>query len=55
MRALGVVPVDPLSNQAPSFSEVGKVVLPDALFLETAKETLDETILLGRVLGVMNS
>jgi hypothetical protein len=54
MRTPGVVPFDPLSNGGASFGEAAEVVQPDALLFETAKEALDEAILLGRK-GVMNS
>ena len=47
MRPFGVVPFNPLSNGRPGFGEIAKVILPHAFFLETTKEALDETVLLG--------
>src|SRR5271167_2367208 len=49
MRTPGVIPFDPLSNGGTSFGEAAEVVQPDTLLLETAKEALDEAILLGRI------
>ena len=49
MRTPGVVPFDPLGNSSASFGEAAKVMQPDALFLETTKEALDEAILLWRI------
>lgn len=36
-------------------SEVGELVLPDALLLEAAKEAFDNSVLLGAGWGVVNS
>src|SRR5208282_2238473 len=42
-------PANPLSKGSSGFGEVAKVVLPDALLLETAKEAFDNSILFGSV------
>jgi hypothetical protein len=47
VRALGVVPFDPLGNSTASFGETGEVMQPDAL-LEITKEALDEALALER-------
>ena len=49
MRTPGVVPFDPLSNGGASFGKAAEVMQPDALFLETTKEALDEAVLLWRI------
>jgi len=49
VRPFRVVPIDPPPNHAPSFPEAREVVLPGALLLQAAKESLDETVLLRRV------
>lgn len=49
MRALGVVPFDPLSNGSAGFDEAAEVALPDTLLLESVKEASDDSVLLGRV------
>ena len=49
MRPFGVVPANPLSKGSSGFGEVAKVVLPDVLLLETAKEAFDNSILFGSV------
>ena len=49
MGPFGVVPANPLSEGGSGFGEVAKVVLPDALLLETAKEAFDNSILFGSV------
>ena len=49
VRTAGVVPLNPLSNGAPSFGEAAKVMQPDTLLFKTTKEALDETILLRRI------
>src|SRR5271163_103436 len=46
VRALGIIPMDPLSNGVARFGEGAEVVLPDAFFLETAKEAFDDAVLL---------
>jgi hypothetical protein len=49
MRPLGVIPFNPLSNGGAGFGEADEVMLPDTLFLETAKEAFDEAVLLRRI------
>src|ERR1700733_13159442 len=49
MRTSGVIPFDPVGNSSTSFGEAAKIMQPDALFLETTKEALDEAVLLWRV------
>src|SRR5580693_10672157 len=49
MRTAGVVPLNPFSKRRASLGEAAKVVQQDALFFETTKEALDETVLLGRM------
>src|SRR5579884_187397 len=41
--------MDPARDGSASLGEASEVVLPDALLLEAAKETLDDSVLLGRV------
>lgn len=48
VRSLVVVPLQPDTHSVTGFGKAGEVLLPDALFLETAKEALDQTVLLGR-------
>ena len=49
MRTTCVVPIDPLGNCAPCFLKTGKIVLPNAFFLQAPKETFYDAILLRRV------
>ena len=49
VRALLVVPLDPVSNAPSRLLKRLKRVLPDTLFFETPKESFDQAILLGCV------
>ncbi len=49
MRALVVVPLHPVSNDLPRLLKRLERLLPDTLFFETAKEPLNQPILLGRI------
>src|SRR5215472_3261087 len=51
VRARLVVPVDPRPQLPPGLLVTDEVVLPDALFLETAEEALDDPVLLRCVGG----
>jgi hypothetical protein len=42
----GVLPLDPLSSCSSSFGEVAEFVLPDTPILATAKEALDDSVVL---------
>ena len=44
-----VIPGHPVPNDTPRFLKRLELVLPDTLFLETAKEPFDDPILLRRV------
>jgi hypothetical protein len=44
-----VVPMNPVGGRGPRLSEAGKVVLPGALFPETAEEALHDSVLLRSV------
>ena len=49
MWPLGVVMPDPLPNDLSGMGQIFKMMLPDALLLDGPDETLDQTILFGRV------
>jgi len=49
MGATRVVPVEPGADDLPGLREALKLMLPDTLFFETAKEALDDPVLLGSV------
>lgn len=49
VRPAVIVPADPVGYGASRLREAGKLMLPDTLFLETAKEPFDEPVLLRRV------
>lgn len=49
MRTTRVVPLNPLPHGPSGLVEAPKAALPDAFFLEAAKEALNETVLLRRV------
>ena len=49
MGALVVIPLDPFGNYSLRFFKGPEIMLPDAFFLETSEESLDNSILLRRV------
>lgn len=49
MRSALVVPLNPVPNDLPCLLERPKDMLPDTLFFQTAKEPLDDSILLRRI------
>jgi hypothetical protein len=48
---MSVVPVDPACHDMASLGEVGEVVLPNALLLQTTESAFDQAVLLGRIRG----
>ncbi len=49
VRPLLIVPLDPHADHPPRLSKGLKLMLPDTLFFETAKEAFDDAVLLRRV------